>query len=127
MKYQRFDIEKALIFIALGLFLAGASCTQQSAKYYKHLKYPPLGNIEMPDIERVTLDNGMQLMLLEDHELPLINASAMIRTGSAYEPADKIGLASITGNVMRTGGTTSRTGDQIDENYAFVEGGFGGQ
>jgi zinc protease len=115
MKYKRFDMKKALIFIALGLFLAGSSCTQQSAKYYKQLKYPQLGNIEIPDIERVTLDNGMQLMLLEDHELPLINASAMIRTGSVYEPADKIGLAAITGNVMRTGGTTSKTGDQIDE------------
>jgi zinc protease len=115
MKYKRFDIEKALILIALGLFLAGAGCTQQSAKYYEHLKYPQLGNIEIPDIERVTLANGMQLMLLEDHELPLINASAMIRTGSVYEPADKIGLASITGTVMRTGGTTTKTGDQIDE------------
>jgi predicted Zn-dependent peptidase len=41
--------------------------------------------------------------------------SGMIRTGSIYEPADKIGLAAITGYVMRTGGTTSRTGDQIDE------------
>ncbi|MHC4509250.1 MAG: insulinase family protein, partial [Planctomycetota bacterium] len=32
-----------------------------------------------------------------------------------YEPADKVGLASITGTVMRTGGTTAKTGDAIDE------------
>jgi predicted Zn-dependent peptidase len=57
----------------------------------------------------------MQLFLLEDHELPLVSVSVRIRTGSIYEPADKIGLAAITGNVMRTGGTTSRTGDELDE------------
>jgi zinc protease len=101
----------------------GASCSQKYAQApgrlgplsYKELTYPPLGDIRIPEIERVTLANGMRLFLVEDHELPLINMSAMIRTGSVYEPADKTGLASITGTVMRTGGTTSKTGDEIDE------------
>jgi len=84
-------------------------------KNYKNLKYPRLGEIQMPEVKKVTLDNGMKLFLLEDHELPLINISAMIRTGSVYEPADKVGLASICGEVMRTGGTKKRTGEQIDE------------
>jgi zinc protease len=91
----------------------GAS--QERAAAYKQLKYPKLRDIQVPDVERVTLPNGMQLFLLEDHELPLIHVSALIRTGSVYEPADKIGLAGLTGTVMRTGGTASRTGDQIDE------------
>jgi zinc protease len=108
-------MKKILLFFAFALLFAGASCTQQTARNYKGLKYPKLGDIKIPNIERVTLANGMQLLLLEDHELPLIDASAVIRTGSVYEPADKIGLAAITGNVMRTGGTTSKTGDQIDE------------
>jgi predicted Zn-dependent peptidase len=96
---------------------------------YKQLKYPKLRDIEVPDVQRLTLPNGMQLFVLEDHELPLIYVSAMIRTGSVYEPADKIGLAGLTGTVMRTGGTTSRTGDQIDEQLeqiaASVETGIG--
>jgi len=97
------------------LSLLASSCSQKYAADYKQLKYPKLGQIEIPQVKRVTLANGMQLFLLEDHELPLINMSAMVRTGSIYEPADKIGLAAITGTVMRTGGTTSKTGDQIDE------------
>jgi len=96
---------------------------------YKELTYPALGDIRMPDVKRATLTNGMQLFLLEDHELPLIRMSAMIRTGSIYEPADKVALADITGTVMRTGGTTSRTGDEIDEELeqiaASVETGIG--
>ncbi|MBN4054344.1 insulinase family protein [Nitrospira defluvii] len=68
-----------------------------------------------PKAERLVLSNGMILYLLEDHELPLITLQAMIRTGDIYESADKIGLASITGSVMRSGGTRNRRGDEIDE------------
>jgi predicted Zn-dependent peptidase len=96
---------------------------------YKQLKYPKLRDIQVPDVQRLTLPNGMQLFVLEDHELPLIRVSAMIRTGAIYEPADQIGLAGLTGTVMRTGGTTSRTGDEIDEQLeqiaASVETGIG--
>jgi predicted Zn-dependent peptidase len=82
---------------------------------YKQLKYPALRDIQVPQVERMTLPNGMRLFLLEDHELPLIHVSALIRTGSVHEPADKIGLAGLTGAVMRTGGTAGKTGDEIDE------------
>jgi zinc protease len=57
----------------------------------------------------------MIIYLLEDRTLPLIEGSVLVRTGSQYEPADKIGLASLTGQVMRTGGTTTKTGDELDE------------
>ena len=105
------------------------AAAQDRTPDYKQLQYPKLRDIQVPAVERVTLPNGMQLFLLEDHELPLIHVSAMIRTGSIYEPADKVGLASITGSVMRTGGTASRTGDELDEQLeqiaATVETGIG--
>ena len=99
------------------LMFTPAACVRSTFPTATHsaLRYPTLGDIEIPEVQRVTLSNGMRLFLLEDHELPLINVRARIRVGSIYEPAAKIGLASITGTVMRTGGTTSRTGDQIDE------------
>jgi len=66
---------------------------------------------------------------LEDHELPLIHLSARIRVGSIDESPEKVGLASLTGTVMRTGGTHSRTGEEIDEELeriaASVETGIG--
>jgi zinc protease len=106
-----------------------SGCAAGPARDYAKLKYPKLSEIQIPEVERVTLPNGMRLFLLEDHELPLVNLSLRIRTGSMYEPADKIGLASITGEVMRTGGTTTRTGDEIDEELesiaASVETGIG--
>jgi predicted Zn-dependent peptidase len=56
----------------------------------------------------------MQLFVVEDRQLPVIQIQAMIRTGSIYDPADKIGLAAVTAKVMRTGGTAAKTGDEID-------------
>jgi predicted Zn-dependent peptidase len=106
-----------------------SGCGEQQAANYRNLKYPKLGDIEVPEVEQVTLANGMRLFLLEDHELPLINLSVRIRTGSIHEPAEKIGLASMTGQVMRTGGTATMTGDEMDEELeaiaASVETGIG--
>lgn len=78
------------------------------------LKFPPLGPIRIPRVDTFTLPNGMKVFLLEDHELPVINGTARVRTGNLFDPADKIGLATVTGMVMRTGGTQAKTGDQLD-------------
>jgi len=75
-----------------------------------------------PKTERLVLDNGMVVHLLEDHELPLFDVVAYFRTGSIYDPEDKIGLAGLTGVVMRTGGTETMTGDEIDEELEFMAG-----
>ena len=40
---------------------------------------------------------------------------ARVRTGNLFDPADKIGLATMTGMVIRTGGTRTKTGEQLDE------------
>jgi zinc protease len=79
------------------------------------LKFPPLRPIRIPNVASFTLPNGMKLYLLEDHELPLIDGVARIRTGNLFDPPDKIGLATLTGIVMRTGGTRGTTGDQLDQ------------
>jgi zinc protease len=84
------------------------------AATYKDIQYPAPGVVRVPEPVRFTLPNGMRVLLVEDHELPTINMSAMIRTGGRWAPAEKVGLAAITGTVMRTGGSTTRNGDQLD-------------
>jgi len=79
------------------------------------IKYPKLNEIKMPAVEKVTLDNGMVIMLVEDHELPLIKMQALVRAGTVYEPRDRRGLTDLMSEAWRTGGTTSRSGDEIDE------------
>jgi len=92
-------------------------------------KYPPLREIQIPQVETHTLANGLRLYLLEDHTLPIISGRALVRAGNLFDPPDKVGLAEITGAVMRTGGTVSKTGDQLDQELesmaASVETGIG--
>ncbi|HEX6902559.1 MAG TPA: pitrilysin family protein [Thermoanaerobaculia bacterium] len=101
---------KAILFL---LALPGIAAAQ--ATRVDELRYPALPAFDIPRPERVVLDNGMVVMLLEDHELPLVEATALIRNGSVYDPADKIGLAEVAAEVMRTGGTQSMAGDALDE------------
>ena len=78
-----------------------------------------------PEPDRVVLENGMVVYLLEDHELPLVSMTATIRTGSWLDPADKIGLASLTGSVMRTGGGGGLSAEQVDEELEQFAGDVG--
>ncbi len=103
--------------VALGLlfitFLLGIAYAQKSPK--DKFVFGPLNPIKMPKVEKAELPNGIKLYLVEDAEFPTINLWAMVRTGSVFEPPAKVGLASITGQALRTGGTKAKTGDQIDK------------
>ena len=83
--------------------------------HYTEIEFPPLPDFQVPEADRFELDNGMILFLIEDHQLPLVSMSARFGGGGNQDPADKVGLASIAGAVMRTGGTESMTGDEINE------------
>lgn len=78
------------------------------------MRFPPV-EFNPPEPERLVLDNGMVVYLLEDRELPLVTVQAIMRTGSWLDPADKIGLAGLTGVVMRTGGSKRMAAADVDE------------
>lgn len=92
----------------------GSAAAAARVPSYKDLKYPPLRPIQTPNVATFTLANGMKLYLLEDHELPVVNGAARIRVGNLFDPKDKVGLATVAGMVMRTGGTRAKTGEQLD-------------
>src|SRR5688572_26295917 len=104
-----------LLLIACMTAATAAAQAPAVTPSYSSLKFPPLRQVRMPDIAQFTLKNGMRVFLLENHELPLVSGFAMVKTGNLFDPADKVGLAQITGSVMRTGGTKDKTGDQLDE------------
>ena len=98
------------------LILLGMLCVTLStaAKPHEELTFEPI-HFKPPVPEQRELSNGMKLYLLEDRELPLFNINGLIKTGSIYEPGDKVGLASIFASVMRTGGTVAREPDALNE------------
>jgi zinc protease len=96
----------ALLAVSLGL---------AQVKEWNQIQSPPLPTFQPQQPIRVQLSNGMVIFLQPDHELPLITAFAEIRGGSVYAPANKAGLVSVYGDVWRTGGTKTKTGDQMDD------------
>ena len=71
--------------------------------------------VKLPRPQTVTLANGLHLMVLEDRSLPQINFQVIIPgAGGYYDPADRIGLAQYTAQMMREG-TTSRNTVQISQ------------
>ena len=96
-------------------FAVFASLPQASAQDWKQIPIPPLPSFKPQQPKRIQLPNGMVIFLQEDHELPLIDGTARIRGGSTSEPAAKTGLVDIYGEVWRTGGTKTQTGDQLDD------------
>lgn len=107
-------VNKTLPILLLSAAILGAQ-TAPAPTSYKALKYPPLKQPKIPNIEPFTLPNGMKVYLLENHALPLVTGFALVRTGNLFDPPDKIGLATVTGEVMRNGGTKAKTGEQINE------------
>src|SRR5690349_9377230 len=87
---------------------------------WKDLKFPELKKIEIPNVAEATLPNGLRIYLLENHELPLVRGLALVRTGNLFDPADKVGLATMTGSLIRSGGIGAKTGDQIDEDLENI-------
>jgi zinc protease len=92
------------------------------------MAFPPL-TYRLPKAERVLLKNGTPVYLMQDHELPIVTISALIHTGSVYDPADKSGLASLTGSQLRGGGSQTLTPAVVDAELEFmassVESSFG--
>ena len=86
----------------------------------KQLKYPPLKQVTVPVPVEFTLANGMRVFLLENHELPVIDGEILIHTGNLFDPSSKRGLSQVMAEVMRSGGTRTKTGDQIDEELENV-------
>jgi len=99
----------AILLASAGVaYSADPTVSDPRTMTFKPVEFSP------PEPERVVLDNGMVLYLLEDHELPLVTITATMRTGSWLDPTDKIGLAGMTGAVMRTGGGGGLSAEQVD-------------
>lgn len=105
-------IRKSIFILFLTVLTVFPAFAQQS---WDEIEYPELNSFEKPDVEFFELDNGIRFYLVEDDELPLINLRTLVRTGGFLVPNEKAGLQSITGTVMRSGGTTSISGDELNE------------
>ncbi len=80
----------------------------------------PQGEL-VPAYERIELDNGLIVLLLEHHELPLVDFEFRLRGGAVGDPVGKEGLADVTLSMMRKG-TSKYSSEQLSEELDFLGG-----
>src|ERR1700687_639520 len=79
--------------------------------------------LHMPPHEKYVLKNGLTVLLLEKHGVPMINLYAIVKTGSAADPASEDGLASVTAGLLRKG-AKARTAQQFAADLDYIGGAF---
>jgi zinc protease len=110
-----------LLLAAPAALLAQTGQQQGIPVHPRELKYTPLTYTPPKRGSfRHVLSNGVVVYAVEDHDLPLVNISTLVRTGSYLEPAGKEGLAALVGSQMRAGGAGKMTAEQFDEAADFL-------
>ena len=106
-----------IMILALAFNLSAQEPKSVGSEMVNDLEFPEI-KWEIPvlgqDVVVDTLENGMVLFMMPDHRLPVLNIRAMVRTGEIYEPRELMGLADMTGSVMRSGGTTNYEPDSLN-------------
>ncbi|MBF2087563.1 MAG: insulinase family protein [Synechococcales cyanobacterium K44_A2020_017] len=129
-KLIRYGVVMGLTMVVLVLGFGRSPALADTPRHYTELEFAPLPEIQVPNYTRVELDNGIKVFLIEDHELPLVSGTAIFGTGDRLEPGDQVGLAGLTGEVMRSGGTLNHPADELnqilEQDAASIETGIGG-
>jgi len=102
-------------------FAAPAAVAQPIPAHPRDLVFEDLA-FEPPDsaAHRHELSNGVVVYIVPDRSLPLVTVSVLVRTGAYLEPADKAGLAALTGSQMRAGGAGELAPAAFDDEAAFL-------
>jgi len=79
----------------------------------------PAPELHLPVPTEFKLENGLKVLLVEDHALPVVTAEIVSRAGSVDNPQDKSGLATLTAEVMGDG-TSSRSLTQLAEDQESI-------
>jgi len=112
-------LKSLILTIPALLFMLAACSTTPKVVDPRALTFAPL-KFSLPKSDQITLKNGMRVYLLEDHELPIVNMTALITAGSIYDPPELTALAGITGSLVRSGGTESLKPDALDAELEFM-------
>ncbi|MBI4655337.1 MAG: insulinase family protein [Elusimicrobia bacterium] len=77
-------------------------------------------NFQPPKGSRHVLDNGLIIYVLKDNSLGIFHMTAATRTGSIYDAKEKIGLAEMTGWLLKNGGSAKYSSEEIDKTLEYL-------
>ncbi len=111
-------MKKYLIILLPALLLTAPAFSQVDRTHAPKAGPAPTVNIGEPDT--FTLSNGLQVFVVEHHQLPQVTASLLLRIDPIREQ-DKAGYVDMAGEILRRG-TTDKTKAQLDEEIDFLGG-----
>ncbi|MEW6194204.1 MAG: pitrilysin family protein [Bacteroidota bacterium] len=103
-KYQSAGVPEFLSAIVIVVTLFAFS--NVPAQIADRSKVPPLGEpkkLSLPEIQTFELTNGLQVVLMEKHSVPLVQMNVVVKSGSVNDPEDKSGIASFTADMLDEG------------------------
>ncbi|GBC84252.1 putative zinc protease [bacterium HR11] len=111
---HRWVLIGSLVLLVIGVLPGGRPTRAQQAPptSWRDLRFPELPPFRPPQPQAFRLKNGLRVFVLEDHDLPLIRLVGYLDAGAVYEA--KPGVAGLTGQLLRTGGTRLHTPDEVD-------------
>ena len=118
---MRHCITKELVAIAV-LVAALAVVPNAAQAQVDRSKPPVLGAppaLHIPPVVVRELPNGLKLMVVERHNLPVADFVLVIPSGATANPADRAGVADLVANML-TEGTTTRSALQIADQTAYL-------
>lgn len=89
--------------LAIALALAPALLSAQPADRSKPPAPGPVRPLQIPPALALTLGNGLPVLLVESHEVPVVHVRLQVRAGAAADPLDHAGLASMTADMLDEG------------------------
>jgi predicted Zn-dependent peptidase len=104
-----------ILILILSLVVVSSAQTDRTKKPEPQ-KTPAL---KLPSIQRAKLSNGLNIMLVEHHELPVVQFQLVFRSGSSLDPAGKSGVALLTAQ-MADEGTAKRDALTIADDLDFI-------
>ena len=115
-----------VLFSGLTAALAGQAAVSRGDSWPRELPPRPLPArpVSFPSYELRKLANGMQVVLVNHREQPIISVRMIIRAGAAHDPKGKHGLAMLTATLLDQG-AGSRSAEQIAEQIDFIGGALG--
>jgi predicted Zn-dependent peptidase len=112
---NRYQFTTAIALIAVTTSVAGSQTVDRS-------RAPTLGpppKVSLPPVVTRQLENGLKLMIVEQHELPLADFVLVVGSGGTLDPASKGGVANLTASML-TEGTELRSALEISDQIAYL-------
>jgi zinc protease len=78
----------------------------------------PDPGLKLPPVQRRRLSNGLEVLFVEHHELPVVYMNLVVKSGAANDPAERPGLATLTADLLDEG---TKTRNALDISNALSD------